>query len=116
MQMWDTILEGRDTVALQRGRHSLKFGGSFRRFIWPMWAYVLSRGYYQFTNGYTTQTASKDGTGAALASFELRLPAVWPPQVGSPLVDFRPGDADAVIHGADPMSRHTHVGLGLRYE
>ena len=73
MQMWDTILEGRDTVSLQRGHHSLKLGGSYRRFIWPMWAYVLSRGYYQFTNGYTTRTATRDGTGSALASFLLGL-------------------------------------------
>ena len=38
---WDTIVEGRDTLSWQNGRHSLKFGGSYRRFIWPMWA--LSR-------------------------------------------------------------------------
>ena len=97
MQMWDTILEGRDTVSWQRGSHSLKFGGSYRRFIWPMWAYVLSRGYYQFTNGYTTQTASNDGTGSALASFELGLPAVRQRQVGSPRMNLRQWYADAFV-------------------
>jgi hypothetical protein len=50
MQQWDTIIEGRDQLAWQRGKHSLKFGADFRRFIWPMWAYVLSRGLYQFTS------------------------------------------------------------------
>ena len=55
---------------------ALKFGGSYRRFIWPMWALVQSRGYYSFTSGFTTQTATNDGTGSALASFLLGLPAV----------------------------------------
>ena len=41
-----------------------------------MWALVQSRGYYPFTTGFTTQTATNDGTGSALASFLLGLPAV----------------------------------------
>src|SRR5260370_42075716 len=113
MQMWDTILEGRDTVALQRGRHSLKFGGSFRRFIWPMWAYVLSRGYYQFTNGYTTQTASKDGTGAALASFDLGLPAARPPPLDHPRMTFRQWFATADFPGPCRLRLHTCMSLRL---
>ncbi len=116
MQMWDTILEGRDTVAVQRGRHSLKLGGSYRHFIWPMWAYVLSRGYYQFTNGYTTQSASKDGTGSALASFELGLPAVRQRQVGSPRMNLRQWYADAFIQDTYRITAHTTLNLGLRYE
>jgi hypothetical protein len=35
MHAWDTILEGRDSLSWQRGRHSLKFGGSYRWYIWP---------------------------------------------------------------------------------
>ena len=41
-----------------------------------MWGFFQNRGYYQFTNGFTTQTATNDGTGSALASFLLGLPAV----------------------------------------
>ena len=55
MHMWDTILEGKDTLNWQLGRHSLKAGGSYRWYIWPMWALVQSRGYYAFTSGFTTQ-------------------------------------------------------------
>src|SRR2546421_3733501 len=76
MHAWDTILEARDTLGWQIGKHSLKIGGSFRDFIWPMWGFFQNRGYYQFTNGFTTQTATNDGTGSALASFLLGLPAV----------------------------------------
>src|SRR5258707_5054813 len=62
MHAWDTILVARDSLSWQKGRHSLKFGGSFRKFIWPMWGFFQNRGYYQFTNGFTTKTARNDGT------------------------------------------------------
>jgi hypothetical protein len=116
MQSWDTVVEGRDAVSWQRGRHSFKFGASYRRFIWPMWAYVLSRGYYQFTNGYTTQTATNDGTGSALASFELGLPAVRQRQVGSPHMNLRQWYADAFIQDTWRLTPTTTINAGLRYE
>lgn len=116
MQSWDTILEGRDSLSWQRGRHSLKFGGSYRRFIWPMWAYVLSRGYYQFTSGYTTQTATNDGTGSALASMELGLPAVRQRQVGSPRMNLRQWYGDVFVQDTWRLNATTTINLGLRYE
>ena len=76
MKAWDTLIEGRDVLSWQHGRHSLKFRASYRRFIWPMWGFFQNRGYYQFTNGFTTRTATNDNTGSALASFLLGLPAV----------------------------------------
>jgi hypothetical protein len=116
MQSYDTILEGRNTLSWQHGRHSVKTGGSYRKFIWPMWAYVLSRGYYQFTNGYTTQTATNDGTGSALASMELGLPAVRQRQVGSPRMNLRQWYADAFVQDTWRITTATTINLGLRYE
>jgi hypothetical protein len=116
MQQWDTIVEGRDQLAWQRGKHSLKVGADFRRFIWPMWAYVLSRGLYQFTNGYTTRTATGDGTGSALASFLLELPAVRQRQVGSPRMNLRQWYADAFVQDNWRITSRTTINLGLRYE
>ena len=81
----------------QHGTHSLKFGGSYRWFIWPMWGFFQSRGYYQFTSGFTTQTATSDGTGSALASFLLGLPAVRQRQAGSPSMNLRQWYADAFV-------------------
>ena len=68
-EAWNTLLEGRDTLSWHKGRHSLKFGGSYRWLIWPMWALVQSRGYYSFTSGFTTQTATNDGTGSRAGQF-----------------------------------------------
>ena len=39
MKAWDTLAEGRDSLSWQHGRHTLQFGGSYRRFIWPMWGF-----------------------------------------------------------------------------
>ena len=116
MHAWDTILEARDILSWQRGRHSLKFGGSFRDFIWPMWGFFQNRGYYQFTNGFTTQTATNDGTGSALASFLLGLPAVKQRQAGIPQMQLRQWYADGFVQDSFRLTHNTTVEMGLRYE
>lgn len=116
MHAWDTILEARDSVSWQTGRHSIKFGGSFRDFIWPMWGFFQNRGYYQFTNGFTTRTATNDGTGSALASFLLGLPAVKQRQAGIPQMQLRQWYADAFVQDSFQVTRNTTIQLGLRYE
>ena len=116
MHAWDTILEGRDSLNWQLGRHSLKFGGSYRRYVWPMWGFFQNRGYYQFTNGFTTQSATNDGTGSALASFLLGLPAVRQRQAGIPQMDLRQWYADAYTQDTWQVTNTTTLELGLRYE
>src|SRR5260370_27105638 len=46
MRAWDTTIEGRHLLSGQRGRHSLKFGGSHRRHILPMWGCIQNHGCY----------------------------------------------------------------------
>ncbi len=116
MHAWDTILEARDTLAWQKGRHSLKIGGSYRYYIWPMWGFFQNRGYYQFTNGFTTQTATNDGTGSALASMLLGFPVVKQRQAGVPQMQLRQWYADAFIQDSFQLSRDTTIQIGLRYE
>ncbi len=116
MHAWDTVLEGRDSLSWQLGRHSLKFGGSYRRYIWPMWGFFQNRGFYQFTSGFTTQTATNDGTGSALASFLLGLPAVRQRQAGIPEMDLRQWYADSFVQDTWQITGTTTLELGLRYE
>ena len=95
MHAWDTVVEGRDSLNWQLGRHSVKFGGLYQKFIWPMWGFFQNRGYYQYTNGYTTEYALNDGTtGSALASFLLGLPAARQGQAGVPQMQLRQWYAD----------------------
>ena len=116
MHAWDTILEARDTLSWQIGRHNLKLGAGYRYFIWPMWGFFQNRGYYQFTSGFTTQTATNDGTGSALASFLLGLPAVKQRQAGVPQMQLRQWYADAFVQDSFQMTRNTTIQVGLRYE
>jgi len=117
MHAWDTVIEGRDTLSWQIGRHSARFGGAYQKFIWPMWGFFQNRGYYQFTNGYTTQYALNDhSTGSALASFLLALPAARQGQVGVPQMQLRQWYSDAYAQDAWRLTPSTTITYGLRYE
>jgi hypothetical protein len=117
MHAWDTVVEGRDSLNWQIGRHSAKFGGAYQKFIWPMWGFFQNRGYYQFTNGFTTEYALNDGsTGSALASFMLGLPAARQGQAGVPQMDLRQWYADAYAQDAWRLTSTTTLTYGVRYE
>lgn len=116
VESWDTTWELRDSFAWQRGRHGLKFGGSFRRYTWPMWGFFQNRGYYQFTNGFTSQYALNDGSGSALASFLLGLPAVKQRQAGIPKMDLANWGSAVFAEDSWQVTNNTTVNLGLRYE
>ena len=117
MQAWDTVVEGRDSLSWQIGRHSTKFGAAYQKFIWPMWGFFQNRGFYQFTNGYTTKNALNDGsTGSALASFMLGLPAARQGQAGVPQMNLRQWYADGYAQDAWRLTSNTTLTYGLRYE
>ena len=116
MHAWDTLAEGRDTVSWQVGRHSLKFGASYRRLIWPMWGFFQNRGYYQFTNGFTTQYGLNNHDGSGLSSFLLGLPAVKQRQAGIPQMQLRQWYADGFVQDSFRITRTTTVEMGVRYE
>ena len=116
MHAWDTLIEGRDTVSWLLGRHSLKVGGVYQRFIWPMWGFFQNRGFYQFTNGFTTDIGANDGTGSALASFLLGLPAVRQRQAGIPQMNLRQWYAEGFAQDTFRVTRTTTVDYGVRYE
>ncbi len=116
MHAWDTVVEGRDSLSWQIGRHSTKFGAAYQKFIWPMWGFFQNRGYYQFTNGFTTDYALNDGTGSALASFLLGLPAARQGQAGVPQMDLRQWYADGYAQDAWRLTATTTLTYGVRYE
>jgi hypothetical protein len=116
MKAWDTLAEARDALSWQHGRHGLQFGGGFRRYIWPMWGFFQNRGYYQFTNGFTTDNGTNDGTGSALASFLLGLPAVKQRQAGIPQMQLRQWYADGFIQDSFRVTPTATLEMGLRYE
>jgi hypothetical protein len=116
MHAWDTTIEVRDTYAWQRGRHAMKFGGEFHRYIWPMWGFFQNRGFYQYTTGYTTEFGFNDGSGSGLASMLLSLPAVKQRQAGIPQMDLRAWGTAAFAEDSWQATPTTTLNLGLRYE
>ncbi len=116
MHAWDTLIEGRDTVSWLKGRHSIKVGGVYQRFIWPMWGFFQNRGYYQFTNGFTTDIGANNGTGSALASFLLGLPAVRQRQAGIPQMQLRQWYAQGYVQDTFRLTQNTTLDYGVRYE
>ena len=116
MHQWNTTFEGREALSWQTGRHLLKFGGDYRKVIWPMWALVQSRGYYQFTPGFTTETLTNDGTGSGLASFLLGDPASRQLQAGVPSMNLRNWSVDAFAQDTWRVTPSTTIDMGVRYE
>jgi hypothetical protein len=116
MHAWDTVAELRDTYSWQKGRHGIKLGGSFRRFIWPMWGFFQNRGYYQYTNGYTTDEGFNDGTGSGLASMLLSLPTIKQRQAGIPQMNLRNWGGDSFVEDSWQATPTTTINFGLRYE
>jgi hypothetical protein len=98
------------------GKHSLRLGGDVRYFKWDMLGFFQNRGYFQFTNGFTTRTASNDGTGQALASFLLGLPMLAQRQAGLPSMNMRQSGYEAFIQDDWRVGRHLTINAGLRYE
>jgi hypothetical protein len=99
-----------------RGGHSLKFGGDLRYFKWDMLGFFQNRGFFSHTPGFTTRTATNDGTGDALASFLLGLPAIAQRQAGLPSMNMRQTAFDAFVQDDWRISQHLTLNLGLRYE
>ena len=116
MHAWDTLIEGRDSLTLQTGKHTYKAGGVYQRYIWPMWGFFENRGYYQFTNGFTSESLTNDGTGSALASFMLGMPVVRQRQAGVPQMNLRQWYADGFAQDTYRISASTTLNYGLRYE
>jgi hypothetical protein len=116
MHAWDTTIELRDTFAWQRGHHALRFGGDARRYIWPMWGFFQNRGFYQFTNGYTTQFGFNDGSGSGLASLLLSLPTVKQRQAGVPQMNLRNWGYDGFAEDSWKITTNTTINFGARYE
>jgi len=116
MHAWDTMYEIRDTYSWQKGHHGIKFGGDYHWYTWPMWGFFQNRGFYQFTNGYTTDHGFNDGTGSGLASMLLSLPAVKQRQAGIPQMNLRNWGSSLFVEDSWQVTSTTTLNLGLRYE
>jgi hypothetical protein len=112
----DSVYQIGEHMTWLKGNHSLKFGGDVRYFKWDMLGFFQNRGFFSFTPGFTTRTATNDGTGNALASFLLGLPVIAQRQAGLPSMNMRQTAFDAFVQDDWHVSDHLTLNLGLRYE
>jgi hypothetical protein len=112
----DSVYQIGEHLTWLKGSHSLKFGGDLRYFKWDMLGFFQNRGFFSFTPGFTTRTATNDGTGNALASFLLGLPVIAQRQAGLPSMNMRQTAFDAFVQDDWRVTEHLTLNLGLRYE
>jgi hypothetical protein len=105
-----------DNISLQRGAHSLKAGAEF---LWTQYNRTevpSGLGTFTFVGGYTSRTASSDGTGNPLASLLLGLPQIGTRAVGPSTIAGRQPSVSAYAQDDWRVSNRLTLNLGLRYD
>ena len=105
-----------ERVTWSTGKHSVRFGGDARKFNWDMLGFFQNRGYFQFTSPITSQTSLADGTGNALASFLLGMPALAQRQAGTRSMKMRQMTYALFIQDDWRVTPALTVNVGLRYD
>jgi hypothetical protein len=105
-----------DNVSWVRGRMNWKFGGELLRLDYVRSEAASPLGDFQFLPGYTSRTASNDGTGNALATMLLALPNQGNRQVTPTRIDGRQHSASFYAQNDWRVHSRLTLNLGLRYE
>jgi hypothetical protein len=105
-----------DNYAWQKGRHSWKFGAEALRIQYNRLQTPSPLGSYTFTNGYTTRTATTDGTGSALASMLLGLTTQATRTVGPSQFYGRQWSTGYYAQDDIRLLPNLTLNLGVRYE
>jgi len=105
-----------DNLSWQRGRHNLRFGGELLWVQYNRFESANTLGQYQFTQGFTSRTASNDGTGDILASMLLGLPQQGSRSVGPSRIDGRQHTFSVYAQDDWKILPALTLNVGLRYE
>ncbi|HZU23514.1 MAG TPA: TonB-dependent receptor, partial [Terriglobales bacterium] len=108
-----------DSAIWSRGKHTLRFGGDFRRIQVNPRSAANPRGSFTFTGAETAEVVNGRpvaGTGSDLADFLLGLPQQAAVQYGAGTYYFRQNSWDAFAQDEWRLSGSFSINAGLRYE
>lgn len=105
-----------DNMSWIRGRMNWKFGAELIRLNYVRSEAAAPLGDFQFLNGYTSRTASNDGTGNTLATMLLGLPNQANRQITPTRIDGEQYSTSLYVQNDIRVSPTLIVNLGLRYE
>lgn len=105
-----------DNFSWTRGRATFNFGGELLRINYVRSEAAAPTGDFQFLQGYTSRTASNDGTGNALATMLLGLPNQGNRQITPTRIDGEQYALSLYAQSDLRLRPGLTVNLGLRYE
>lgn len=105
-----------DNLSLQRGRHQFKAGAEFLWIEYNREELPSALGTFTLSAGYTSRTASNDGTGNSLATFLLGLPQQGNRAVGPSRIAGRQSYFSAYAQDDWQVNDRLTLNLGVRYE
>jgi hypothetical protein len=117
VQIRDNTFQLSDNLFWQRGRHSLNLGAEVMEIQYNRWEVPSSLGNLTFNSGgFTSRTASTDGTGDTLAGVLLGLPQIANRTLGSNRVYGRQQVYSGYIQDDFHFLPSLTLNLGVRYE
>ncbi|MBI2686328.1 MAG: TonB-dependent receptor [Acidobacteria bacterium] len=104
---YNTTFQIKDDFSWTKGRHSLKFGGDWRRLRYNQIGAVVPRGRFSFSGQYT---------GNSIADSVLGIMNNSEGQVGAPIANFRNSYSGLYLQDTWKVSRKLTLNLGVRWE
>jgi trimeric autotransporter adhesin len=108
-----------DSMIWKHGRHTMRWGGDFRRIQLNPRTDSNSRGSFTFTGSNTAQSVGGvpvSGTGFDFADFLLGLPQLTSVQFGASKRQFRGNSWDLFVQNDWRPRANLTLNVGLRYE
>jgi len=112
----NTVYQVYDNLSLTRNKHAMKAGFEVLWIEYNRTEVQGTFGTYQFSAGYTSRTASNDGTGNPLASFLLGQPQQGNRAIGPSTIAGRQPYLSAYVQDDWRVNDRLTLNLGVRYE
>ncbi|HKE24398.1 MAG TPA: TonB-dependent receptor [Bryobacteraceae bacterium] len=105
-----------EAMTWSHGRHTIKFGGDFRRQMYNNYSPGKQSGSYSFSNTFTTSTPNDTKSGFGIADLLLGLPASTSFNIDDYTFRENIDSAGAFVQDDFKINRRLTLNLGLRWE